>query len=254
LKSALLLGAALSVGCASQAKLAASLASAARPDTLPLVVACWEKEFEQANFTGGYLATVDFTVEEGTSRIKDAKVKALEPAEGGSSRDPAQLGACVESALNRSSLPLEDSKSGPGFRTSSDLVVRSYRIAFVDDASRRDLAEKRQANVLLGPRADRCQGLYTHNPPRDPSTLYAAIADAESKAAYSRTSNQDDYARELQRTYDSQLELRASLTAELASPDLPEANRKQTRKHLERLEQGIQETAARIGCTPPPAP
>jgi len=254
LRRALLLAAALTAGCASQTKLATSLADAARPDTLPGVVACWEKEFEAANFSGGYVAVVDFTVEAGTSRIKDAKVKALEPAEGGSSRDPAQLRACVEDALNRSALPLDDTKIGPGFRTSADLVVRSYRIAFVGDASRRDLAEKRQAHVLLGPRADRCQGLYTHDPPRDPSTLYAEISDGETKAAFYRPSNQDNYARELQRIYDSQLELRASLSVELATPGLPDANRKQTLKHLERLQQTIQETAGRIGCTPPPPP
>lgn len=254
MRRAWLIVSALTAGCGSQAKLATNLADAARADTLPLVVACWEKEYEAANFTGGYLATVDFTVEGATSRIKDAKVKSLEPAEGGSSGVPPQLGPCIEDALGRSALPRADSKAGPGFLTSSDLRVRNYRIAFEGDASRRDLAEKRQANVLIGPRADRCQGLYTHDPPRDPSALYAAINDAESKASFYRASNQDNYARELQRTYDSQLELRASLSAELATSGLPEANRKQTLKHLERLQQALRETAGRIGCTPPPLP
>ncbi len=236
-----------------QAELGGRLAAAVRPDTLPLVVACWEKEFEGSQFQGGYVATVDFTVEAKTSRLRDAKVTDLTAVEGQGTGDPARFRTCLEAALNGSALPTEDGKAGPGFATSSDLAVTRYRIAFVDASSKsRTQANARQANVLLGPRADRCQGLYAHDPPRDASALSEAIAEGEGKAAYYRADNPDAYARELQKTYDSELELRDRLRLDLAAPSLPDANRKKIERLVLDLEAAVKKTGAKIGCVPPP--
>lgn len=238
----------------SDAELGRRLAAAARPDTLPLVVACWEKEFEGSQFQGGYVATVDFTVEAKTSRIRDARVTDLTAVEGQGTGDPARFRTCLEAALNGSALPTEDGKAGrPGFATASDVAVTGYRIAFVDASSKsRTQANARQANVLLGPRADRCQGLYAHDPPRDASALSEAIAEGEGKAAYYRAENPDAYARELQKTYDSELELRERLRLDLAAPNLPDANRKKIERLVEDLEAAVKKTGAKIGCVPPP--
>lgn len=159
--------------------MAVSLANAARPSRLPYIVACWEKEFATSPPDSGYLATVDFVVQAGTSKLQSAKVRELEPVtEDGSPAKPsgheAELRACLVAALNLSSLPATADSDGPGFSTPSNLAVTRFRIAFVDDsAKQRTAASATQAHVLVGPRADRCRGLYSHDPPRDASTLYA---------------------------------------------------------------------------------
>src|SRR5262249_22489259 len=158
-----------------------------------------------ADFQGEYVATVAFTIEGETGRIRDAEVRSIEPASGGGSgRDPAAFKACLTAALDRSALPREDSADGPGFRAPGDLAVTGLRVAFTDSPSRkRTVAARRQANVLIGPRADRCQGLYSHEPPRDASILYDEIAGAEGRAR-SYGADPDLRARELQRTYDAE--------------------------------------------------
>ncbi len=159
--------------------MAVGLANAARPSRLPYIVACWEKEFATSPPDSGYLATVDFVVQAGTSKLQSAKVRELEPVtEDGSPAKPsgheAELRACLVAALNLSSLPATADSDGPGFSTPSNLAVTRFRIAFVDDsAKQRTAASATQAHVLVGPRADRCRGLYSHDPPRDASTLYA---------------------------------------------------------------------------------
>jgi hypothetical protein len=250
-------------GCVAPEQIAQNLSAAATPSHLPLLTACWEKEFERSSFRGGYVAEVDFVVEGGTSRIKSPNVRSLAATDGGGSDDPAEFRACIEAALGHSVLPTQPDKDGPGFSTGGDLAVKRYRIAFVDASSKgRTIASERQANVLLGPRADRCQGLYAHDPPRDASTVYAAIAEAQQRAAGlasgSReadfrigTRDQDSYARELQKTFDAQLELRERLATDLAARDVPEANRKRLRKALEDAEDAAEATGAKIGCSVP---
>jgi hypothetical protein len=243
-------------GCAGDPALAASLANAARPAHLPRVVACWEKEFEAAQFQGGYVATVDFVVEGGSSRIHDAEVRSLEPVDregrrgdkaAPNGRDPAAFRACLTAALNQSALPAEADDAGPGFRTASDLQVVRFRIAFTNASQQRhERASARQANVLIGPRADRCQGLYSHDPPRDASTLYDEIASADARSR--SVAEADDRARELQKKYDAAIELRDRLTADLAEPGLPEANRSRVRKALDETKETVRTTGARIGC------
>src|SRR5262249_42769928 len=143
----------------------------------------------------GYVATVDFTVEAKTSRIRGAKVVSLavgegDPPTGDQAKPPdppgAQAGfrACIQDALDHSALPADADKDGPGFATPDDLPVKSFRVAFLDASSKkRELASEHQAFVLIGPRADRCQGLYSHDPPRDASALYAAISQAAAQEA-----------------------------------------------------------------------
>ncbi len=71
-------------GCGADPALAVNLANSARPSRLPYVVACWEKEFAVSPPEGGYVATVDFVVRAGTSKLEAAELRSLEPvtAEG----------------------------------------------------------------------------------------------------------------------------------------------------------------------------
>lgn len=251
------LGAALA-GCGADPSVAASLANAAKPVRLPYLVACWEKELQGSPPETGFVATVDFVVEGKTSRFKEARVRSVEAAgpdgKPVASRGPsAELDRCVAAALNQSSLPTEDDSNGPGFATAEDLQVKRFRIAFVDaSAKQREAASAKQANVLVGPRADRCQGLYSHDPPRDASLLYAEISRSEQQAAalhaQAGPGDRDLEARELQKTYDAKLELLERLTSDLGQPAIPEANRKKLREALDELDGSLKRTAAKIGC------
>ncbi|MFO0762877.1 MAG: hypothetical protein U0359_40955 [Byssovorax sp.] len=249
-------------GCAGDPALAASLANAARPSRMPKVVACWEKEFAESPVQTGYLATVDFVIAPG-AKLRDAKVRALVPIAGDDGPPPeealwpaerkAAFSACVEAALDESVLPTSPDSDGPGFSTDSDLPVRSFRIAFVDaSAKRREAASARQTNVLVGPRADRCQGLYSHDPPQAASTLYAAVSEAEARAG-TPGQDPDSKARELQKAYDSQLELLERLGSDLGQPAIPEANRARLRDALAEAHKTAARLGARIGCKPPGA-
>jgi hypothetical protein len=247
-------------GCGGDQALAAGLANAARPSRLPYVVACWEREFATAPPDGGYVATVDFVVQAGTSKLRAAEIRSIEAVtEEGSPGKPsgreAELGACLKAALNQSSLPAAADSDGPGFSTPSDLQVTRFRIAFVDDAvKQRKAASAKQANVLVGPRADRCRGLYSHDPPRDASTLYAEIGRSEMQAAalhaQGHAGDRDLEARELQKTYDAKLELGERLASDLEQPAIPEANRKRLRDALEEARAQAKKTGAKIGCKP----
>lgn len=244
---------ALSIGCVSEQTLAQNIANAARPSSLPLVVSCWEKEFEASEFRAEYVATMSFVVEGGTSHIRGAKVTSLDPSRDTPPRDPAAFTACVEGAMNRSTLPNTPTSEGPGFVHSWDVAVNRYRIAFLDASqNKRKMASKRQAYVLLGPRADRCQGLYTHDPPRDAATIYTQIDANNAMAARYKSSEPDLYAREIQKAYDAKLELRDRLALDLSDPGVPEANKKRVKKALEDTESSAKATGALIGCTPAP--
>ncbi|MEZ4294546.1 MAG: hypothetical protein R3B70_06195 [Polyangiaceae bacterium] len=242
--------AAIVTGCTAGTEVRAGLANAAVPAHLPLVRACWEKEFEAAGFRGEYRATVSFVVEP-NGRIRHAKVKKLASEEGAPERDLAPFRACIEGALDETRLPREDDENGPGFSSSSELAVENYVFAFVDGSSEaRAEAARRSENVLIGPRADRCQGLYSHDPPRDEVDLYTEIGEADS--AWSLSKEQPDpYARFLQKAYDLRLELLDRLRREVDDPDLPDANRKKLRSAIEEAETRVKAIGAAIGCTPP---
>lgn len=244
---------AFAFGCVSAQSLAQGIANAARPTSLPLVVSCWEKELEAADLRAEYIVTASFVVEANTSHIRDAAVTRIEPSRDTPPRDTAPFTACLVDALNRSALPVTANADGPGFSHSADVSVASYRIAFTDPTrDRRRNAAARQAHVLLGPRSDRCQGLYTHDPPRGASTLYTEIATAEELAARYKDNDRDLYARELQKSYDARVELRDRLALDLAEPGIPEANKKRLKKALDDAEAAAQKTGSMISCTPPP--
>lgn len=247
-------------GCGGDQALAAGLANAARPSRLPYVVACWEREYASSPPESNYLATVDFVVRAGTSKLAAAEIESIVPVtdEGKpakSSGREGELGACLKAAINQSSLPAAADADGPGFATPSDLQVKRFRIAFVDDAAKqRSAASAKQANVLVGPRADRCRGLYSHDPPRDASTLYAEIERADTQAralhAQGHEGDQDLEARALQQAYDAKLELAERLTSDLGQPAIPDANRKRLREALDEARAQATRTGARIGCKP----
>jgi len=247
-------------GCGADPAVAVSLANATRPSRLPYVVACWEKEFAVAPPDGGYVATVDFVVQAGTSKLQASALRSLEPvtAEGQPGKlsgHEAELGACIKAALDQSSLPAVADSDGPGFSTATDLRVERFRIAFVDDSvKQRAKASASQANVLVGPRVERCRGLYSHDPPRAASTLYAEIGRAETQAsalhAQGNPGDRDLEARELQKAYDAKLELSERLASDLGQPEIPEANRKRLRDALEEARAQAKKTGARIGCKP----
>ncbi|WP_050434688.1 hypothetical protein [Chondromyces crocatus] len=235
-------------GCVSKQALTDRLVSAAQPAHLPLVVACWEKQIETDGFQSDYTASLDFTVEKKTSRILRARTRSVEP-------DDAQgraLAACVEEALARTTLPREADAEGPGFVMASDVEVRGYRIAFVGPkAETRERAAERQAHVLLGPRADRCQGLYQYAPPRDAATLSAELSERERKVDATASGDRDQHARELQKTYDTQLELRERLRLDAAHPDVPLPSQKRLLEAMQQVEQDARRTGALIRCEPP---
>jgi hypothetical protein len=239
------------LGCTSARTLAMQIQAAAQPGHLPRVVACWEKDLETAGFRGEYVATVDMVVEGGTSRLRDARVTAMQPPDA---RGEA-LAACVEEALNGSALPREPDREGPGFAASSDILVRGYRIAFVGPSEEeRARAAARLAHVLLGPRADRCQGLYAYDPPRDASTLFAEVAEHKQRAEGLAGGDTDLYARALQKAYDTELELRERLRLDAAEPDLPKESRRRLLKALKDAHKDAERTGSLIGCKAPPLP
>lgn len=242
--------------CSAGPQVARDLANAATPSRLPLVVACWEKEFEASGFKGEFIANVSFTVEGGNSKIGQARVVALEPANAKTeARDLSAFKACVEDALNHSVLPTNADLNGPGFQTTGSLSVSNYKILFSDASEeKRRAAEKRVAHVLLGPRADRCQGLYSHDPPRDVARLYDEIAESEGKAERVKSEDRDGYAREMQRAYDAKLELRERMILDRSDPALPLANKKRIDQVLKEIEQSAQKTGKEINCDLPAKP
>lgn len=233
--------------CATPRDRAAEIVGAATAGHMKPVVACWEKEHETSGFQGEYIAVVDFEIG-GNEHFRNASVKSLEPVDNGApSRDLTEFRSCIEKALDEVELPTETDAGGPGYSAVFGVSVHNYRIAFVgDQAGRREEADGRQAHVLIGPRADRCQGLYTYNPPRDSSTLFTEIALMTSKPA--NPQDKDAVARELQRMYDLQLELAARLEADLANSSLPAVNRKRLVDALEAAKRETSATAERIGC------
>jgi hypothetical protein len=257
--------AALSLGCASLAcasprNVVDRLAAASTPAHMPHVVACWEKLVETSRPGGaGAVVVLGLTVEGGTSRVKDARVirtTAVGSAEGDAGAIDQvgldELGRCVQAAMNRTTLPTTADAGGPGFSSDSDVRVRNFRIAFTDASEKsRRVAAQRQSNILVGPRADRCQGLYGHEPPRDASTLYAEIAREQGRAQMHEGGDADQYARGMQKLFDLRLELRARLTLDVSAEGLPPANKKRIDKALREVEASATETGAKIGCKLP---
>jgi hypothetical protein len=236
-----------SSSCATPRDRAGAIVSAATSGHLRPVMACWEKEYESSGFQGEYIAIVDFEIG-ANEHFSNAKVTSLEPADKSSpTHDLTAFRECVEKALDEVELPTKNDPGGPGYSAFIGVSVHNYRISFHgDQEGHRQEAGGRQANILIGPRADRCQGMYTHNPPRDTSTLFTEISFVQSKPA--PANDKDARARELQKVYDLQLELAARLEVDLTNRTLPAVNRQRLVDALDTARREIASTAERIGC------
>lgn len=236
-----------SSGCATPRDRAGSIVAAATAGHLRPVMACWEKEYESSGFDGEYIAIVDFEIG-GDEHFRNAKVISLETKDQSSpTHDLTAFRECIEKALNEVELPTKTDADGPGYSAILGVAVHNYRIAFLgDQEGRRQQAGGRQAHILIGPRADRCQGMYSYNPPRDTSSLFTEISLVQAKPAPAQ--DKDAQARESQKIYDLQLELAARLEADLADGSLPAPNRKRLEDALEKARSEITTTGARIGC------
>jgi len=237
-------------GCATKDELASHLEQSLRQEHLPKVVACWERSFESAGFRGEYVATADFVVASDSGQLSDVVIQDVRPsgASQGTTDDAEsdQLRTCLEKALGESSI------LGSGWTPDHPLAVRGFRFAFADAlaGTRRD-AEKASANVLIGPRADRCLGLYAYDPPRDAATLLTELTDAQAAASRVAAADRDGRARALQKVYDLALELRSRLITDAQQRGLKEANRARTRHAARQAEQTAQDVGAQIRCKVP---
>lgn len=239
------------LGCATSTDLAAELVAAATPGHLRPVVACWEQEYEASGFQGEYMATIDLEISS-SEVIRSASITALDATgETRSEHDTGPFRGCLQKAFVGLVLPSKTDAEGPGYSSIVGASVRAYKIAFLGDQDeRRKRAGGRQAHVLIGPRADRCQGLYVYDPPRDTSALFSEIGLGKSRAESTRGKDRDLYARELQKTYDLQLELATRLRVDLADPSIPPVNRKRLTEALATARTEARATGAAIGCTP----
>jgi hypothetical protein len=238
------------LSCATQAQLAADLEQAMVAQHLPKVLACWELEFEAAGFRGQYEAVADFTVEGGTGRLRDVTVTEVKPASaapsGSDEETIKRFQSCLQAALPESSL------QASGWKRAANLKVHGFRLAFGDaSAQARKEAAQTSANVLLGPRANRCLGLYAFEPPREAATLMTELTEARGALGRIDPGKPDDLARALQKAYDIALELRARLTLDVSRADLRKASRDRTEAALRDAELTAEQMGARIGCAVP---
>ncbi|MBM4376917.1 MAG: hypothetical protein FJ095_17685 [Deltaproteobacteria bacterium] len=240
MRAALLVTALSLTGCGG-AGLAADVRESASPARLPKVLGCYEEAFESAGFVGEYDATVELEAEAATGAIRNARVAALE---GRGGKVPQTFEGCLVKALEASELRPR------GEAPSSRLTVRGLHFSFRDgsSAARKDSSADRSP-VLVGPRADRCQGLYGYTPPRAIADLYRELEDAQTKLA-STKQEPDSMARSLQRAYDVALELRRRIELDGWQPDVPEESRRRFAKELAKVERSAIELGAQIGCTP----
>jgi hypothetical protein len=241
---------ATNVACTSRQELAAQLRVATGQDQIPKVVACWESAFEAAGFTGEYLAVLDFTVSAGTGQVRNAIVQELYDTSTGEPEPAEEMGHelsdCLVEALN-------DSSFGPsGMSPRGDVHVRGFRLAFTDASQKaRAAASEHSPTVLIGPRANRCKGLYGHEPPRDAARLHQELADAQAEAARADGAERSRKARALQRSYDLTLELTARLKLDTHRDDLSDAGRERLFEELERARRLTADLGPKIGCQPP---
>jgi len=235
----------LLAACTSRAQLSSELVQAAAVSDMPEVRACWESHFERAGFRGSYVATVSFVLASDGS-LRDVEVTTLEPDDrDGSAMEPTgELSACLRVALEAT--VLDD------IRPSNDVAVTAFRIALRDGSAQARLqASEQAATILIGPRADRCHGLYGHEPPRDLAQVQRELSHAQNLAAVHRGTDRDRYARALQQSYDLALELRQRLLLESKRKDLPQQGRSRMRSELRRSTEIARELGAQIGCDAP---
>lgn len=229
-------------------QLAQRVRAAAQPHAMPEVVACWEQAFETAGFRGEYLATVDFVIQP-DGELREVAVRSLVDAQSGrevlDTDEASTLRACVHDALTQTRLKMDEE---------DEVTVVGYRIAFDDGSERaREEASERARHLLLGPRANRCAGLYTHEPPRDVARLQGELDEARRAAEQARGVDRDRLARALQQQYDVALELAERLRIASEEPTLSREARQRYLAELARARQTATTVGAAIGCRVPMA-
>ncbi|MBM4357248.1 MAG: hypothetical protein FJ096_03980 [Deltaproteobacteria bacterium] len=232
----------LLAACAAKPELVAKVKNAGTAGNLPKVVGCYENAFENAGFVGEYDLVVDLDVEGGTGKVVEADVTDVTVVKG---KLPEGFTDCVTSAFRASTI-------APGGAPSLDpLRIRNMRIAFRDgSSSARAAAGPAGQPILVGPRADRCLGLYGHAPPRPLGELQQELAEARAKAASAHDQDPDAEARALQHAYDVALELRRRIEADGWRPDVAPEARKRLALELANVERLAVELGAKIGCVP----
>lgn len=237
------LGALAIAGCLhDQNRLAADLRSAATAQHMPKVVACWEKAFEENGFAGEYLVVVDFDVTQSGAVEKTRLQGVFDTSTSEPTRlaDGSAFGDCVVAALDETKLA--------GLEPSAPLSVVGFRIAFSDPSRKaRERATENAPSLLIGPRSDRCQGLYAHDPPRDAGLLHKLIEEARGEALASEN-DRDKLARAYQRGYDLSLELSDRLQRDASAEDLPRASKKRLLDELARVKRIRDGLRSRLGC------
>lgn len=227
--------------CSARAAMVSSVVEAAGPTRIPKVLGCYEEAFEAGDFQGEFDATVDLLVEGDTGQVREAKVTRLSASKG---QPPEALGTCIEKALRESRILPGGTPPG------SDLDLRGLRLAFRDaTATTRASAATSGERFLVGPRSDRCLGLFSYAPPRLAPELVQELEDAKAKAARA-TDDPDARARALQRAYDVALELRKRLELDGWQPGVAEESRRRMATELASVERTAIELGAQIGCTP----
>lgn len=229
----------LTAGCATPRELAAQLQNAASSHGFPGVTRCWDQTHEALGLQGAFDVTTDFEVGS-DGKVRKALVDEVlnatnsEPAVG---PEVDALRSCIESALEGSTLA--------GFSPGRPVAVSGYRFALRDaEGGLGDRAG--DAPILVGPRDDRCRGLYAYDPPRDAPALDRALEEAQTEA--DEVDGKDRRARALQRAYDVSVELVARLEIELARSDRPEESRDKIRGEVLRVKKDRDALAAQIGC------
>ncbi len=231
----------LLLGCVDQGA-RAQLANSMNRTTLPKVAACWEAQSEQPDFAGDLHAVATFDVASGSGAISHASIQQLRAPDGGDVLDASRhpFGRCLVTALNGSRL------GSDAWSPSDDLQLTDVLLHFAGPsrANRFDGPPR-----LVGPRADRCQGLYGHRPPRDAANVHRELSEAEGRF---EDANQDRRARAHQRAYDLTVELVARLERDLRGNEQPKQAKKRLKREAKRV-RALQEKLGReIGC--PTAP
>ncbi len=229
-------------GCVTHERLASEVHDAAGAARMPKVLACYEEAFENAGFLGEFDATVEFDALGGNGLIRNVSVTRVTATKG---EPPPSFAPCLTRALEASQL------TPGGAPPSGDLHVRGLTYAFRDaSAATRAGASAETEHVLIGPRGDRCTGVYSHAPPRPVAVLFQELDDAQNQAGRSGSSEPDGKARALQRAYDVALELRKRIELDGWQPNLAAESRRRLAEHLAQIEKTATALGAAIGCTP----
>jgi hypothetical protein len=234
----------MNLGCASNAQVESYVRQAMSQDALPRLTACYEETFERNGLAGAYMARVDFTIAAGTGQLRDVAVRNISTLQ----ESEAEVVDVDEGFRQCLSPALAASRVAP-FSSIRSVRVEDYPISFkAPDADGQRRATRETAHVLIGPRDDRCRGLFSHRPPRDAASLYASLASAQAVIARRGDGDADLLARTAQEAYDLILELRGRLELESKQVGLDDARRDRLRGARQAFKPSLDDLAREIGC------